>query len=232
MKWYRSIDRCEDHIASGKHVYPTEKACLLDVAVRTFKTETDKFVSKSTITLPMNTTFTLPMSSSCLLEGWALPQPKVNKRFTSEQIAFMVEKYDEGEQSGNKWNPVAVASVRDRCPNAKASTVFQAMRTVKLAGRFRFPPEDHLTTSQVKSYFSKLTSNRRKQSQTIPDVASGERMDTGQLDASSQDDDDVEDEEENEDDFESLLHESERQELRLEIGQVLGSRSLRNQKNE
>jgi hypothetical protein len=115
IKWYRSIDRCEDHIATGKHVYPSAQLSLLDVAVKTFKAQTDKVFSKSTIAMPMNTTSdSSTNSSTCLFEGWALPQPKVNKRFTSEQIAFLVEKYDEGERSGNKWNPAVVASVSDR----------------------------------------------------------------------------------------------------------------------
>ena len=115
IKWYRSTDRCEDHIAMGKHVYPSAKLSLLDVADKTFKTETDKVFSKSTVTMPMNATSASSTNSyTRLLEGWALPQPKLNKRFTSEQIASLVEKYDEGERSGNKWNPAMVVSVSRR----------------------------------------------------------------------------------------------------------------------
>lgn len=113
VKWYRTIDRCEDHIAAGKHVYPTTKFSLLDVAVKTFKAQTEKITSIPAMTLTTHDTCTpLVNNSQRLLEGWALPPPKSNKRFSKEQIAFLVEKYDEGERSGSKWNPSAVASVR------------------------------------------------------------------------------------------------------------------------
>jgi hypothetical protein len=226
IKWYRSIDRCEDHIATGKHVHPPAKLSLLDVAVKTFKAQTDRVFSKSTTTMPMNTTFDLSTNgTTCLSEGWALPQPKLNKRFTREQIAFLVEKYDEGERSGNKWNPAVVASVSRRWYKPCACVPFQTMRTVKHAGHLRFAPEDHLTTAQVKSYFSKLTSNRRKQSQPVIDVSSQEPMDTDESSHSQQEHDDAQDKE-NEDDFDSFVHEVERQELRAEIRTLLGSDSV------
>ena len=226
IKWYRSIDRCEDHIATGKHVHPSTKLSLLDVAVKTFKTQTDKVFSKSTITMPMITTSTSHANSSaCLSEGWALPQPKLNKRFTREQIAFLVEKYDEGERSGNKWNPAVVASVSRQWYRPCACAAFQSMRTIKHAGHLRFTPEDHLTTAQVKSYFSRLTSNRRKQSQPVIDVSSQELMETDELSLSQREQDDAE-AEEDEDDFDFFVHEIARQELRSEIGSLLGSNSV------
>ena len=50
------------------------------------------------------------------------------------------------------------------------------MTSVKINGRLRFSPEDHLTTAQEKSYFSRLTFIRRQQSQsnvnTTPDQTS------------------------------------------------------------
>ena len=119
------------------------------------------------------------------------------------------------------------------------------MKTSKIGGHLRFSPEDHLTTAQVKSYFSRLTNSRRQQSQlaanVIPDnvkknqqlnnsalaanvmpdhVANNQRIDDSALG-----DDDVEQEEMN-DDFELALHQSEREQLRLEISNLLGPNSL------
>ena len=85
------------------------------------------------------------------------------------------------------------------------------MRTVTRAGHLRFAPENHLTTAQVKSYFSKLTSSRRKQSQPNIDVSSQEPMDTEESSRPQQQHDDTD--EDDEDDFDSLVHELERQEL-------------------
>ena len=38
-----------------------------------------------------------------------MAQSKLNKRFTKQQIEFLVEKYEEGQRSGYKWNPAAIA---------------------------------------------------------------------------------------------------------------------------
>lgn len=112
VKWYRSVVRCEDHIVSGRHIYPTAKLSLLDTAVTTYKIKTDQIDFDRDLTSTTNVATSPITSSTCLLaEGWALVQSKSNKRFSSEQIAFLVEKYDEGERSGNKWNPAAVAAV-------------------------------------------------------------------------------------------------------------------------
>ena len=89
------------------HTLETKWQHLLTLTLTSsFKTQTDKVFSKSTMTMTTNTTSASSTNSStCLFEGWALPQPKLNKRFTREQIGFLVEKYDEGERSGSKWTP-------------------------------------------------------------------------------------------------------------------------------
>jgi preprotein translocase subunit Sec61beta len=112
IKWYRSIVRCEDHIATGQHVYPEVKLSLVDTAVTQYKIKTDQIHLHTNLTSTTNFA-SLPGSSSpyLLTEGWALIQSKSTKRFSPDQIAFLVEKYDEGEKSGNKWNPAAVVAV-------------------------------------------------------------------------------------------------------------------------
>ena len=112
IKWYLSIDRCEDHIISGKHVYSENRLSLLDTAVHAYQFQTQKISSHSGLTLSTDyATSQHTNTSRALVEGWALPQPKLSKRFSKEQIAFLVDKSDEGERSGHKWNPATVASV-------------------------------------------------------------------------------------------------------------------------
>ena len=87
----------------------------------------------------------------------------------------------------------------------------------------RFSPEDHLTSSQVKSYFSKLTSIRRKQKQHLNSPSSDHDADlrkTNDIDISSDDEDD------DTDDYDSLNEEVHRQQLRFEVNCMLGSDSL------
>lgn len=115
------------------------------------------------------------------------------------------------------------------------------MRVSKNGQNLRFSPDEHLTTAQVKSYFSKLTNNRRRQSQPVTEVTSEEQPEIQQTNYVEQEENHVAqgmdvdslDQEENSlaqeedhDDFDLVLYESERQELRLEIGRLLGSRSL------
>jgi hypothetical protein len=119
------------------------------------------------------------------------------------------------------------------------------MKTSKVGGHRRFSPEDHLTTVQVKSYFTRLTDSRRQQSQlavnVIPDnVRNNQQLNNSapsanmmpdhvannqRIDDSALSDDDVE-QEEMDDDFESALNQSESDQLRLEISNLLGPNSL------
>ena len=111
IKWYRSMDRCESHILSGVHVYPPEKMSLVHAAIRTYKSQTDKILSNAANALTTTDLLTHPNDSNYLEQGWALVQSKPNKRLTTQQIEFLVEKYEEGQRSGYKWNPAAVAAV-------------------------------------------------------------------------------------------------------------------------
>ena len=101
------------------------------------------------------------------------------------------------------------------------------MRTSKVAGRLRFSPEDHLTTTQIKSYFSKLTNTRRRQTPLTTDVSANNGSDLDQMDSIDFDEDsDADGVHEDDTDFDSLVHETQRQELRLEVHHVLGSNAL------
>jgi hypothetical protein len=99
------------------------------------------------------------------------------------------------------------------------------MKTSKIGGHLRFLPEDHLTTAQVKSYFSRLTNSRRQQSQLSANVIPDNVKNNQRTNDSALGDDDVE-EEEMDDDFELAVSQSEREQLRLEISNLLGPNSL------
>ena len=100
------------------------------------------------------------------------------------------------------------------------------MRNVKIYGRLRFSPEDHLTTAQVKSYFSKLTYIRRQQSQSNMNTTSDQTAQT-----QSMDDVEVEEKHDEEDSNDEsvcdlLTQQSHRQQLRLEVSAMLGMNAL------
>ena len=92
------------------------------------------------------------VGNSNLPKGWALHKPKGGgKRFPKAVKDHLIAKYDLGEKTGNKCDPEKVA---------------EDMKHAKLQnGDRRFSQDNWLTTSQIKSFFSRITAARRKQSQ-------------------------------------------------------------------
>ncbi|CAB3984487.1 Transposon Tf2-6 poly [Paramuricea clavata] len=94
-----------------------------------------------------------------LEKGWALHQVSTRKRFSKEIRVYLTENYDVGEKTGCKLNPGQVA--RD-------------MRTAKdEAGLRKFKREEWLTKSQIQSFFSRITANRRKQTGQVEEDEDG-----------------------------------------------------------
>ena len=85
---------------------------------------------------------------SDLKKGWALKKKRKVKRFTKSQKAYMVQKFNEGETTGFKWEPEEVA---------------REMRSVKdNKGKRIFKAEDFLSASQIGSFFSRLSLEKRQ----------------------------------------------------------------------
>jgi hypothetical protein len=107
-------------------------------------------------------------------QGWALSDSKTVIRYSPEQVKYLTEKYNEGEANGHKWNPSAVALVSNlNYDQTFISKLFQEMETKEENGQFIFEPHQFLTTTQIRSFFSRLTAARREQvnkiqSQPIP----------------------------------------------------------------
>ena len=92
------------------------------------------------------------MGKSNLPKGWALHKSKGGcKRFPKAVKDYLIAKYDLGEKTGNKCDPQKAA---------------EDMRHAKLQNDDRrFSREDWLNKSQIRSFFSRITAARRKQSQ-------------------------------------------------------------------
>ena len=137
-----------------------------------------------------------------------------------------MEKYEEGQRSGYKWNPAAVAM----------ANIFVGIKKSEFASLDNEKREDKWSTSIVaersfnnstsKSYFSKLTSIRRQQSQSNMNTTPDQPLQT-----QSMDDVEVEEEHDEEDsnddsDCDLLTQEFHRQKLRLEVNALLGMNAL------
>jgi hypothetical protein len=70
--------------------------------------------------------------------------------FSDDQVAYLTQKYVEGERDGLKWDPSRVA---------------EHMQTTVNNGEYMFEPSQWLTSSQIKSFFGRLTRKKRQQSQ-------------------------------------------------------------------
>jgi hypothetical protein len=106
----------ETHIASGKHKYQPKKLSILDNAAHIYKNRLENvtyqsFNPLSSIASGSSTSITTISSRTALLQGWALPVAKLSTRFTREQVEFLVNKFNEGETSCHKWDPLSVAMV-------------------------------------------------------------------------------------------------------------------------
>ena len=76
-----------------------------------------------------------------LVRGWALKQTKKARRFSETQKKYLDEKFDIGQQTGQKMDPGSVT--RDMC-YAKNSE-----------GNRLFTRDEFLTAQQVQLYFSR-----------------------------------------------------------------------------
>ena len=71
--------------------------------------------------------------------GWALKTTKEKKRFDAKVNAFLIEKHEAGEKSGNKTDPVTVSKEMKIKRDDKEYLLFK--------------PEEWQTAQQIKSFF-------------------------------------------------------------------------------
>jgi hypothetical protein len=226
VKQYRLYSNLVKHHDRGDHLFMPDKINLRDRAILMYK---DRAESVKPTQIHQLNNFTVVHSTSVSgdddepqkevdnnhhyqQQGWALSKSKTMIRYSPEQIKYLIEKYNEGEASGHKWNPSAVSSVSNlkNDQNFASKLFFQEMETKEENGQFVFEPHQFLTPTQIRSFFSRLTAARREQanrnqSQTIP-VNQG-------------DDEDIITEQENE--FESALSDYNEDSVRSQALQVL-----------
>ena len=94
---------------------------------------------------------------SDLSQGWALSKPRVSTRFIPKVKAYLNAKFELGEKTGLKADP---------------SQVLADMRNARdEENNLRFSREEWLTKNQIKSYFSRLSSAKRKGQDDVDDRA-------------------------------------------------------------
>ncbi|CAF1685817.1 unnamed protein product [Rotaria magnacalcarata] len=138
LQFRRRSDR-DNHLDTGKHKFESNKVTLVEKAKIMYKSRLENDSIQRHVPL---SNFTIIQDAGSLIttkklhQGWGLPLKKVAKRFNFNQKSFMIDAYDKGEK--------------------------QDMSYIKENGKFRFTPDEWLTAKQIKSFFSTLTHNRRK----------------------------------------------------------------------
>jgi hypothetical protein len=149
VKVYQSYGKLSWHTEYGKCEYKAEKESLLDKAKVLY---TKSLLTDSNLNLPDKEKSgvqddTVPCIPNTSLQGWALLLTRKKKRFTKKQKEFLDEKFQLGEQTGKKFDPLQVSL---------------AMRVAKdNEGEHIFCVEEFLSEEQIKGYFSRCTSKRK-----------------------------------------------------------------------
>lgn len=81
--------------------------------------------------------------------GWALKTNKSRPRLGEKVKQFLIEKYEDGERSGNKADPIAVAREMKFKRNEN--------------GELFFAPEEWKTAQAIKSFFSRYKAKLKQQ---------------------------------------------------------------------
>ncbi|CAF1482669.1 unnamed protein product [Adineta ricciae] len=140
------------HYTIGKHKLKLEKYSLIDKSRLIFHQKLTTNYSHST---PLLSITVIPAANNstipALPEIWALQNAKPNVRFSDKQKQFLQEKFNQGVETGMKWDPARVAL---------------EMETLTSNGSYLFTNDECLTQGQIKSYFSRLVVKQRTTKQT------------------------------------------------------------------
>ena len=147
---YQRYSSLEQHIQCGKHKRTLEQETLLDRAMLRYAYELEKGGSKVVELCDVacsrkETNCQVPILP--LPIGWALKSSFTQKtRFNSTQKDYPQKKFEIGEKTGRKLDPV---------------TVSQEMRIAKDSnGNHLFSSSEFLTGQQIQSFFSRMASKR------------------------------------------------------------------------
>ena len=110
---FRREDRHRAHLLVGSHRFIDHSCSRLDKAALMYKDSLENDYPKQVPLLPVaNITIRPPAPlRNNLKESWTLFSPRKKVLFTPVQRAYLNQKYDEGEVSGAKLDPGAVANV-------------------------------------------------------------------------------------------------------------------------
>ncbi|PFX13117.1 hypothetical protein AWC38_SpisGene22827 [Stylophora pistillata] len=132
------------HLDCGKHQRALERYTLLDRAAVGYA---QRLEGQCAAVPELDAVAEPPSSHDMPPNGWALKSSASRRcRFTHKQKNYLTEKFQQGERSGRKSDPVSVARSK--------------MSFVDSQGKRMFSSEEFLTASQVTGFFSRLAAKK------------------------------------------------------------------------
>ena len=162
VKMYQRHSGLEKHLLFGQCKMVPERCILLDVAKKKYYALLVEGSSEAVSAALEQED--ISVSANTLPEGWALKTNKKFNRFSDTQKKYLEEKFNIGQASGQKQDPINVA--RD-------------MRFAKkMDGSKLFKRDEYLTTQQVQSFFSRMAAKCRYDQGELsaPDIMAAEEQ--------------------------------------------------------
>ena len=155
-KGYRTHRSLQNHLDYGKHTLKLHVESQYDEIIRKWAAKCTSIKSKNPSASSMKASGSQDTDSGSLSIGWALHKSKGQNRFSDKVKKYLLEQFLVGEETGRKITP------------SEASTRMRSLRD-DVEGLRVFSKEEWLTTQQVRSYFSRLST--LKKSGKLPKAA-------------------------------------------------------------
>ena len=148
-KQYQRVSSLEEHIMHGRHTLKLERKSTYD-QIKIQWAEVCQHMSELSRKRynPSNQLGEGIVQTNNVSEGWALKKGRKSVRFSDRVKAFLKQLYDIGEKNKKKVNP--------------ADAVKQLKQARNNDGTKMFGPEEYLQTSQIASFFSRLSVRTQK----------------------------------------------------------------------
>lgn len=145
---FKTEEEAQAHMDAGDHVKELESMSAFDTIRKKWADTVVGISNQPHIRAPDSTPGESTVSEVSRQKGWALKTTKDRKRFEEKVKKFLIEKFNEGERTGNKPEPSSVAD--------------EMKRKVDENGKPYFEPSDWKTSQQIKSFFSRHNSKMKQ----------------------------------------------------------------------
>jgi hypothetical protein len=147
IKSFQRHSSLENHLDCEKHKYALEHETLYDKAIMMYASKLEHGptcdVPQISEGIPVDV-----VDTPVLKMGWALKSTKEYKRLSEKQKKYLLARYDVGEETGQKADPVSVSRTMKKARHSSGDPIFTAT--------------EYLTAQQISGFFSRETAKRRK----------------------------------------------------------------------